>query len=42
MRRGFPTILFAGMFGFGSDKPFFDVGADARASMDAAPPSVKF
>ena len=42
VRRAFPTILFAGMFGFGSDKPFFDVGVDSRAAMDAAPPTVKF
>lgn len=42
VRRGFPTILFAGLVGFGSDKPFFDVGDDARASMNAAPPQVSF
>jgi hypothetical protein len=29
------------MFGFGP-RTFFDVGEDGRASMDAAPPQVKF
>lgn len=42
VRRQFPTVLFAGMFGFGSDKPFFDVGTAERASLNAAPPTVKF
>ena len=42
VRAQFPTVLFAGMFGFGSDKPFFDVGEGERASMTAAPPQVKF
>ena len=41
-RRQFPTVLFAGAFGFGQDRPFFDVGADDRASMSAAAPQVKF
>ncbi|MDP2764002.1 MAG: LemA family protein [Brevundimonas sp.] len=41
-RRQFPAILFAGMFGFGADKPFFDLGETDRAAMTAAPPSVKF
>jgi len=42
VRRQFPTVLFAGLFGFGSDKPFFDVGEGDRAAMNAAPPQVKF
>ena len=42
VRAQFPTVLFAGMFGFGSDKPFFDVGEGERAAMTAAPPQVKF
>ncbi len=42
VRRQFPTIIFAGLVGFGSDKPFFDVGESERASMSAAPPQVKF
>lgn len=42
VRQQFPTVLFAGMFGFGADKPFFDVGAADRAAMSAAPPPVKF
>ena len=42
VRRQFPTVLFAGMLGFGADKPFFDVGADERAALNAAPPQVKF
>lgn len=42
VRRQFPTVLFAGLFGFGSDKPFFDVGEGERASLNAAPPTVKF
>ncbi len=41
-RRQFPTVLFAGLFGFGSDKPFFDVGETDRAAMTAAPPTVNF
>jgi len=42
VRRQFPTVLFAGMVGFGSDKPFFDVGEADRAAMTAAPPTVNF
>ena len=42
VRAQFPTVLFAGMFGFGSEKPFFEVDAAHRAAMTAAPPSVKF
>ena len=42
VRAQFPTVLFAGMFGFGSEKPFFDVGEGDRATMTAAPPQVKF
>ena len=42
VRAQLPTVLFAGMFGFGSDKPFFDVGEGERAAMTAAPPQVKF
>ncbi len=42
VRAQFPTVLFAGLFGFGSEKPFFDVGEGERASMTAAPPQVKF
>jgi LemA protein len=42
VRRQFPTVLFAGMFGFASDKPFFDVGEGERAALNAAPPTVKF
>ena len=42
VRAQFPTVLFAGMFGFGSEKPFFQVDAADRAAMTAAPPSVKF
>jgi len=42
VRRAFPTILFAGLFGFAADRTFFDVGDDARAAMEAAPPQVKF
>ena len=41
-RRQFPTVLFAAMVGFGSDKPFFDVGETDRAAMTAAPPTVSF
>ena len=42
VRRQFPTVLFAAMVGFGSDKPFFDVGEADRAAMTAAPPTVSF
>jgi LemA protein len=42
VRRQFPTVLFAGMVGFGADKPFFDVGETDRAAMNAAPPTVNF
>jgi len=42
VRRQFPTVVFAGMVGFGSDKPFFDVGEGERATMTAAPPKVSF
>jgi LemA protein len=42
VRQQFPPVLVAGLFGFGSDKPFFDVGAADRATMSAAPPQVKF
>ncbi len=40
-REQFPAVMFANMFGFGP-RVFFDVGEDNRASMDAAPPQVKF
>ncbi len=40
-REQFPAVIFVGMFGFGP-REFFDVGEDTRASMDAAPPQVKF
>jgi LemA protein len=42
VRRQFPTVLFAAMVGFGSDKPFFAVDAAERTALNAAPPSVKF
>jgi LemA protein len=42
VRRQFPTVLFAGMVGFGADKPFFDLGEADRATMSAAPPTVNF
>jgi LemA protein len=42
VRQQFPTVLFAGLVGFGSDKPFFNVGEGERAAMNAAPPQVKF
>ncbi|MBA4803214.1 MAG: LemA family protein [Brevundimonas sp.] len=42
VRRQFPTVLFAGLVGFGVDKPFFDVGESERAAMTAAPPTVSF
>ncbi|WP_374513902.1 LemA family protein [Brevundimonas sp.] len=41
-RRQFPVVLFAGLVGFASDKPFFDVGEADRAAMTAAPPTVNF
>lgn len=41
-RRGFPAVVFAGMFGFGQDRTLYDVGTESRAAMDAAAPSVKF
>ncbi|MGV3577408.1 LemA family protein [Brevundimonas sp.] len=42
VRAQFPTVVFAGMFGFGAEKPFFEVSSADRAAMTAAPPSVKF
>jgi LemA protein len=42
VRRQFPTVLFAGMVGFGAYKPFFDLGEADRAAMTAAPPQVSF
>lgn len=42
VRRAFPAVLFAGLFGYGRDRTLYDVGADSRASMDAAAPAVKF
>ena len=42
VRAQFPTVLFAGMFGFATPKPFFEVDAGDRAAMNAAAPSVKF
>ena len=42
VRRQFPTVLFAGMVGFGADKPFFDVGEGDRVAMTAPPPKVSF
>jgi len=42
VRAQFPTVLFAGLIGFGQDKPFFEVDADQRAAMTAAPPTVNF
>lgn len=41
-RRAFPAVVFAGLFGFGKDRTLYDVGAETRASMDAAAPAVKF
>ncbi|MBS0296099.1 MAG: LemA family protein [Proteobacteria bacterium] len=41
-RRQFPTVLFAGMFGYPQDRPFFDVGSDERATLNAGAPQVKF
>ena len=40
-REQFPAVMFANMFGF-SPRVFFDVGENNRASMNAAPPQVKF
>ena len=37
----FPAVLIAGMAGF-APRDFFDVGADARQTLQAAPPQVKF
>jgi LemA protein len=42
VRAQFPTVIFAGMFGFGSNREFFQVDAADRAAMTAAAPSVKF
>jgi LemA protein len=42
VRRQFPTVLFAALVGFGTDKPFFDLGEADRAAMAAAPPTVNF
>jgi LemA protein len=42
VRRQFPTVLFAAMVGFATDKLFFDVGEGDRAAMNAAPPKVNF
>ena len=42
VRRQFPTVLFAGMVGFGADKPFFDLGEGERGALNAAPPTVSF
>ena len=42
VRRQFPTVLFAAIVGFATDKPFFDVGEGDRAAMNAAPPKVNF
>ncbi|MBN9063072.1 MAG: hypothetical protein BGP06_08770 [Rhizobiales bacterium 65-9] len=39
--ESFPAVFLAQRFGF-QHREFFDVGADSRAAMDAAPPSVKF
>jgi LemA protein len=39
--ESFPALLFSGAMGF-VKREFFDVGADARKGMDAAPPQVKF
>ncbi|RYF94985.1 MAG: LemA family protein [Caulobacteraceae bacterium] len=41
-RRGFPAVVFAGMFGFSKDRSLYDVGVESRAAMDAAAPAVKF
>jgi len=42
VRRAFPNVLFAGVFGFPRDRTFFDVGDEARTAMNEAPPQVKF
>lgn len=42
VRAQFPTVLFAGLIGFGTEKPFFEVDATERAALNAAPPTVKF
>ncbi len=42
VRQQFPTIVFAGLVGFGSNREFFDVGEGDRAAMTAAPPQVQF
>lgn len=42
VRRQFPTVLFAGAFGFAADRAFFGVGETERAAMTAAAPQVKF
>lgn len=41
-RKQFPTVIFAGMFGYGADRHFFDIGEGERASLSAAAPQVKF
>ncbi len=41
-RCQFPTVLFAGLVGFGSDRAFFDVGSGERETLNAAPPKVSF
>ncbi len=42
VRAQFPTVLFAGLIGFGTEKPFFEVDATERAALNAAPPTVNF
>ena len=42
VRAQFPTVLFAGLIGFGTEKPFFEVDESERAALNAAPPTVKF
>lgn len=42
VRAQFPTVLFAGLIGFGAEKPFFEVDATERAALNAAPPTVNF
>lgn len=42
VRAQFPTVLFAGLIGFGTEKPFFEVDATERAALNAAPPTVSF
>jgi LemA protein len=39
--ESFPALLFSKSMGF-VKREFFDVGGEARAAMDAAPPQVKF